>query len=170
MPDFQADVMSHLAHVIGGTVSATDPTFFSGALANAGNGDGSGVAGLLGCYSDAPAGIEALPVGILLPPSFKADLMSQGEEENFDDVTLVVLVAPADTESAINELMPFRDLVPAAFRSHMRAYAMPNTGWCYVSAGESGIHNWGGIDYYAWKFTLSVHRDMAVNYVDGPTS
>jgi hypothetical protein len=168
LPDFQTDVLDHIARVVGGTVSAVDPHFFSGPLAAGGAGDGTGISGLTGCYSAAPAGIGSVPVGILLPSPFKAELMSQGEEENTDEVRLLILVASADTENNIAQLMPYRDSVPAAFRSHMRAFTMPNTGWAFVSAGDAGVHTWGGVDYFAWTFTIRVHRDMAVSYQDGP--
>lgn len=166
MGDFQTDVLDHIARVVGGTVSQSDPHFFSGSLAV----DGSGVAGLNGCYSIPPASIEVPPVGIVLLSPFKAELMDQGEEDNTDEVRLVILVATADTEANIAELTPFRDLVPAAFRSHMRAFAMPNTGWCFVTGGDPGVHQWGGGEYFSWTFTLRVQRFMAVSYQDGPTS
>jgi hypothetical protein len=166
MADFQVDVLDRLARVIGGTVSNMDPRFFSGALA----GDQSGVAGLNGCYSAAPVGIEAPPVAILLPGKFNASLMDTGEEDNVDQIRLLLLVSAADTESGIAELQPYRDTVPAAFRSHMIPYGMPNSGWAFVKDGDSGVHTWGGADYYAWMFTIEVQRFMVVSYQAGPTS
>lgn len=166
MSDFQSDVLDHLAKVVGGTVTTTDPHFFSGAIV----GDGSGIAGLTGCYSAAPGGIGVPPVAILLPSRFQATMRAQGDEDNVEEVRLLLLVATADNESELALLNPFRDLVPAAFRSHMRAFAMPNNGYCFVSAGESGVHEWGGQEYFAWNFTLTVQRDLPVQYLDGPSS
>jgi hypothetical protein len=166
MSDYQTDVLDHLARVIGGTVSGVDPHFFSGAIAL----DQSGIAGLTGCYSAAPADIGVPPVGILLPGRFEARLRAQGDEDNVEEVRLLILVATSDIESQAALLAPYRDLVPAAFRANMRAFAMPNNGYCFVSAGSTGVHEWAGQEYFAWEFTLTVQRDIPVVYIDGPAS
>jgi hypothetical protein len=168
MPDFQTDVLDKIARIVGGTVSAVDPTFFSGPLANGGAGDGTGVAGLTGCYSTAPDNIQALPVAIVISDDFKADLASLGEEDNEDNVRVLVLVSSEIAESQMKQLTPFRDSVPAAFRLHMQAtfggQPAPNACDFFITSGRSGVHLWGDAQYLAWDFNVRVRRMVATGY------
>lgn len=161
MPDFQVDVLDKIARVVGGTVSTQDPSFFSGAMA----GDSTGVAGLTGCYASPPDGIQAVPVAIVLPGPFKADLASIGEEDNQDDVRLLVLVSASILESQNRVLVPYRDSVPAAFRAHMQLFGNPSALDAFVTGGNPGVHEWGKTPYLAWEFTVRVRRFLPVTYV-----
>ena len=152
-------LLNQLAKVVGGTVNPKDSHFFSGAIAA----DGTGIDGIKGCYSLPPKNITTTPVGIILPGPFKAQLASQGEEDNEDEVRLLLLVAPYDGTYTYATLTPFRDLVTAAFRAHMSAGGLVDQ-YAWVSAGTPAVHSWGGLDYFAWDFTISVHRSLAVTY------
>jgi hypothetical protein len=168
MPDFQTDVLDKIARIVGGTVTTVDPTFFSGAMANGGLGDGTGVAGLTGCYSTTPDGLQGLPVAIVIADDFKADLASLGEEDNEDNVRLLILVSSEISESQMKQLTPYRDSVPAAFRAHMQATfsgtPAPNAADFFITNGRSGVHLWGEAEYLAWDFTVRVRRMVATSY------
>lgn len=158
---FQTDVLDKIARIVGGTVSANNPTFFSGAL----NGnDGTGVTGLTGCYSAAPDNIQAFPVGIVMSTKFTADLAGQGSEKNEDHVRLVVLVSKETTEDKLPLLTPYRDSVPAAFRAHMGGFGSPGAIDFYVTAGDQIVQTWSLDDYLAWDFTVRVRRLLTVTY------
>jgi hypothetical protein len=162
MADFQTDVLDRVAQVVGGAKTTNDPHFFSGAIMDGGT---TGVAGLTGCYSSPPEGIQALPVGIVLSDNFKADLASLGEEDNEDFVHVLILVAPfiAETQRAL--LMPYRDTVPAAFRAQMQLYDTTKALDAFITEGHTGVYDWGGIGYLAWDFTIRVRRMVGVTYV-----
>ncbi len=161
MAGFQTDVLDHIARVVGGTVSTTDSHFFSGDQAN----DGTGVAGLKGCWSETPNGIQSTPVAIVMPAPFTATLNTQGKEPNEDHVKIQVLVAKYDLKSQMGVLTPFRDSVPAAFRAHMQAFAIPDIIDCFITAGRPGVGKYGSDEYLAWDFDLRVRRLLSVTYV-----
>src|SRR6184192_2165874 len=116
MSNFQ-DLLDNVALLVGGTQqSEPPPGFFSRARA----GDGTGVPGLLGCYSKPPRALSEPPVGIVLPRSFKASLNAQGYEEQEDILRLIILVKPVDSATDFAILEPFRDSVPAIFRTHFQ--------------------------------------------------
>jgi len=156
--------MGRLARVVGGTVNPKDHTFFSGAKAQ----DGTGVAGIKGCYSVVPKVVTSTPVGILYPAAFNAQLASQGEEDNVDRFPLLLLVAPID-KSQISVLVKFRDSIPDAFRAHMSAFPPdpnnPDALSCFVESGTPGEHLFNGINYYAWEFLIRCDRMLPVTYV-----
>lgn len=164
MADSMDILMGRLARVIGGTVSLKDHTFFSGAKAV----DGTGVAGIKGCYSVVPKTIQTTPVAIIYPAPFTATLTSTGEEDNVDRFPVLLLVAPID-KSQISVLVKFRDSVPEAFRAHMRMYPPdpnnPDALSGFIEGGTPGEHRFNGIDYYAWEFILRVDRLLPVSYV-----
>src|SRR5690348_13482878 len=111
-------VLDGLARVVGGTVNPNDATFFSGNLA----GDSTGVAGVKGCFSVKPDNLQTTPVGVLIPDTFTQSDPLQGEQNNEDWVTLVLYVARYDAKAQGALLNSFRDLIPAAFHSHMTAF------------------------------------------------
>ena len=161
MADFQTDVLDHIARVVGGTVSSSFTHWFSGAEA----GDGSGVSGLKGCWSQAPNIITQTPVALVEAGPFTAELLGgQGKEGNEDQVKIIVLVAKYDLKSQIGVLTPYRDSIPAAFRSHMQAFAAPDVLDAFITAGTPGIRGWGGLEYLAWEFTCRVRRHLSVLY------
>lgn len=167
MPNFQTDVLDVMARIIGGTVSAVNPTFFSGPLANAGAGDGTGITGLTGCYSAAPDSLQSFPVAIVLGDKFTAELASEGEEDNVDNVRVLLLIAPFVSESQTVLLTPYRDSVPVAFRARMQGFTGPNAMDFFVTSGQQGVYSWaaGAEQYIGWEFIVRVRRMLAVQYV-----
>lgn len=146
---------------MGGTITATDSHFFSGDK----NADGTGVAGLKGCWSEMPNGIQSTPVAFVEPGPFTDTLLGgQGKEEAEDEVRLRVLVAKYDLKSSMGILTPYRDSVPAAFRAHMQAYAIPDCLDCFITKGTPGVYNYSGEDYLSWEFTIRVRRLLSVTY------
>jgi hypothetical protein len=166
MADAMDVFMGRLARVVGGTVNPRDHTFFSGAIAK----DGTGITGIKGCYSVVPKTISprSTPVAIIYPAPFTATLASEGEEDNVDRFPILLLVAPID-KSQISILVKYRDLVPAAFRAHMRAFPPdpnnPDALSCFIESGTPGEHEFAGIRYYAWEFICRCDRMLPVVYV-----
>ena len=66
---------------------------------------------------------------------------------------------PVSTDHALRG-----DPVPAAFRSHMQAFAIPDVLDCFITKGTPGVYNYGGEDYLAWEFTVRVRRLLSVTY------
>lgn len=153
-------VLNSIAQIVGGTAVSTVPHFYSGVKV----GDGTGISGVKGCWSSDPPSILATPVGIVIPQDFRAELRSQGEETNLDRVMLVLLAAPYDGTYQLPVMTPFRDLVPAAFRAHMSALGTAGVESCWVSSGRTRLHQYGGIDYLAWEFTIDLDRALSVTY------
>lgn len=151
---FQDEVLDKIARVVGGNVSPSDPHFFNG----------GGVAGLVGCYSVAPDQVDQTPVGIVVIDQFTAQLETTGEEDNEDLVRLLILVAPYKLDSQLSKLTPYRDTVPAAFRSHMGLFASPGALDAFVTAGRAGIHEWRGTPFLTYEFTVRVRRGLSVSY------
>ncbi len=167
MASFQDDVLDHIAQVVGGTKSPTDKRFFSGDEAA----DGTGVSGLKGCWSDAPNGIQSLPVAIVEPGPFTDSLSGgQGREDAEDEVRVRVLVAKQDLKASMGVLTPFRDSVPAAFRAHMQGTdashlnPIPDIIDCFITRGTPGPYTYSGTDYLGWEFTVRVRRLLSVSY------
>lgn len=156
--------MGRLARVVGGTVNPKDSKFFSGRKAQ----DGTGVAGIMGCYSEVPKVVTSTPVGIIYPAPFTATLASEGEEDNVDRFPLLLLVAPS-SKSQISVLVKFRDSVPAAFRAHMSAFppdpSNPDALSCFIESGMPGEHEFAGIRYFAWEFVIRCDRMIPVIYI-----
>lgn len=156
MAGFQADVLDHIAQVLGGTVNANIVGFF----------DGSPITGLNGCWSIDPGAIFQTPTAVVLPGSFTDDLLGgQGKEQAEDEVKILLLLDKYTVPAQFGVLTPFRDSVPAAFRAHMQAFSIPDVIDCFVTKGASGVHTWGGTEYLGWDFTVRVRRLLSVSYV-----
>ena len=148
-------LLNNIAQVIGGTVSAKDAHFFSGDLA----GDSTGIAGIKGCYSNIPLGIQTTPVGIVYVDMFDVQIAFQGEELNTDTIRLLILIAPDEHRSRLSgTATPFRDSVMTAIRANMTFLSTPNVLGPTRISGKAGVHEWGGIPYIAWDFTLRIER------------
>lgn len=154
MGDFQTDVLDKIAQVIGGAATST-PHFYSGA---------GGVAGISGCYSVPPPQVDKTPAGIVLLDTFKADLASEGAEDNEDQVRLLLLISPYKMEAELARLVPYRDSVPAAFRTHMQLFGAPDTLDAFVTSGRGGVHEWRGTSFLAYEFTVRIRRMLTVTY------
>lgn len=165
------DILDSVALVAGGTRQSAPPYgFFSGANAN----DGSGIAGLNGCYSQPPINFtQRTPIGIVVPESFRATLNLQGYEENIDRVRLLILHNDMDLATSLAILEPFRDLVPAAFRQHMQLSPTNLSGaatldspplYTFVTDGRLIDNEWQGETYLSWSFTIELRREIGVIY------
>lgn len=167
MSNFQ-DVLDDIALLIGGTKQIEPPPgFYSGAR----NGDATGVTGLNGCFSRPPRTISEPPVGIVLPRSFRATLNAQGWEDQEDIVRLIILVKPVDLATDMAILEPFRDSIPAAFRTHFQlnsttgAVALsPQPLYAFVQSGKLGATNWQGDDFHSWEFEIRILRNLQTTY------
>jgi hypothetical protein len=172
MAGFQ-DLLDAMAKVVGGTQSdsTTNPHFYSGYKSQ----DGTGIAGIHGCYSVPPEVIGDPPIGVIVPGKFTVnsdrtrDLLTMGEEYNVDDLKLFLFVRNNDSKTQYANLNPFRDSVPAAFRA---ATQLGNAGliagqqilqvWC--SDGRAGVFTWAGTSLIGWEFNLRVIRTLMVTY------
>lgn len=157
---FQASVIDGIARVIGGTVTTADSHFYSGDQMA----DGTGVAGVKGCYSTVPNAIQSSPTAVVYPGRFTAQLNTQGEEENHDLIPVILYVARYNDKIQMAILNAFRDTVPAAFRTHMQLYGAANVLSAFVADGEPAVHSIGGVDYLAWKFVIHVERVLPASY------
>jgi hypothetical protein len=168
------DILDSVAAVIGGTVSANDPHFFSGHAA----GDGSGVLApasdlpFLGCHSLPPDKIAATPVAVLEPDGFTAQLGVLNVEDNVERLRLWVLVGLRDEKRSIRMTVPYRDLIPSAFRAKMnagRGATGDNTqiAAVFVNGGQIKTIQWADLTYIGWDFTVEVSRSEIPGYVFG---
>jgi hypothetical protein len=173
LSDFQS-VMDAIAQVVGGTQpDATNrPRWFSGRD----SGDGTGLLPggtypvFTGCYSAPPDAIEDYPVGVVLPGPFQirgADGREnywQGSELNVDDLSVWIIVARQDSQTTFGNLMPYRDLMPAAFAAKMTAFSTVNILQAMVVSGRPKALKWGDITYDAIEFVVRVSRMIPRTY------
>lgn len=155
-------ILDQVARVVGG--SQPDPSgniwWFSGKQ----TGDGTGIAGLEGCYSVPPDSIETVPVGVVIAHEFETTHY-MSHKADVDRVRLQILVRTNDTRTQIANLNPYRDSVPAAFEQHMQLNASANVWQVLVKSGKTGVFSWGAQNYLGWEFDLTIYRDASVTYV-----
>jgi hypothetical protein len=169
------DLRDAAARVVGG--SAPDlvnrPRWFSGQDA----GDGTGVAGMIGCYSAAQANLDVAgssPVGgaigmVLNGPGnlhypASTDSLGPSQEYSFDNLRLLVLISRQDPEIEDALIGPFRDLVPAAFRAHTTLFNTVNVNQAAPSAWRPIALTYGNGKFIGWDFTIRVFRTTTVTY------
>jgi hypothetical protein len=171
-----------VARVVGGTnAGANQPRFFSGDQIGDSTGlqPGAGYPTFKGCYSVPPDFIPDVPCGIVLVGPFEnigpksADVYIQGVEHAIDNLRLIILISRQDAETTFANLAPYRDLVPAAFASHMQAFASVNVLQAMVRGGKPGTFYLGGapppqgngIAFDGIEFTIRVIRSVSRTYV-----
>lgn len=160
------DMLNAAAKVVGGT--QPDPTgnpyWFSGRDV----GDSSGVAGLSGCWSLPPSVLGATPIAMVLPGPWRpADVTypTQGHKFEEQELHVRVMVGHDDEQAQLALLVPFRDLVPPAFDSHMMLFntAGVTSAWC--SEGDFLEVSWpAGTTYFALIFVVRCQRAITVTY------
>lgn len=168
-------LLNAVARVVGGTQPSNAlttasagppdqrPYWFSGLE----TGDGSGVAGLAGCWSLPLESLTNTPVAMVLPDT-GSDLdafPTQGHRRLENLIHVRVLTGHGDLQSNMAALVNFDDLVQAAFNSHMTLFNEPNvdTAWC--SPGTYLEVAWPeGTVYTAVQFVVRVHRSIPVTY------
>lgn len=162
-------ILDKIGLLVGGTAPdpAGSPHFYSGAQV----GDGTGVSGIAGCYSIPPETLPDPPIAILLPENFTlqgpahAGQLMQGNEDNEDHIRIWLLLWRNDLPTQYANLVPFRDSVPALFRSHMQLGALINID-AFIVAGHTGVMKWAGVEYLGWEFVLRIRQLLSVIYAD----
>jgi hypothetical protein len=173
------DVLDAVAKVVGGTQpdAVNRPRWFSGDTV----GDNTGLqpnAGLAlpvypsfkGCYSAASDSIIDIPIGVVLPGPFTVegprsrDVYVRGVEHNIDDLRLIILINRQDAETTFTNLMPYRDLVPAAFAAAMTGASTANVLQMMVRGGKPISTSWGGSPFDGIEFTIRVIRSISRTY------
>lgn len=165
------DVLNAVARVVGGTQppagqsSVTDdrqPYWFSGQD----TGDGSGIPGVVGCFSLPVGTLDSTPVGMVLPASWKREgqYPTQGSKFLSDEVRVRVLTGHDDVTGAMAFLSNFRDLVESAFDSHMELFGQANVTAADAQSGEFLEIDLGGTTYLAAEVVVMVRRAVSVTY------
>lgn len=156
MADFQS-LLNAVAQVVGGTQPnpANDPFWFSGFQV----GDGTGVAGLHGCHSLPPGAIEDPPEAFVAGGALRlTEEPRQGIKGYDDDIRIQIMVGRVDLITDYSVLDPFRDLVPAAFDTHMQLFATPTVLDAVITSGKPGFLSYANSPYVGWEFVLRVRR------------
>jgi hypothetical protein len=168
------DLLSAVAHVVGGTqpaqnqttVSATQlPYWYSGHD----TGDSSGVAGLAGCWSVPTEVIGATPVGMVLPGPWRPDssmpaFPMQGHKFTEDEVHVRIMVGHDAEQALMARLVNFRDTVPPVFDAHMQLLNTTGVSSAWCNEGDFLEVQWGGNVYFALAFIVRVQRGTNVTY------
>jgi hypothetical protein len=146
--DFQT-LLNAVAQVVGGTAPnpATEPFWFSGSQV----GDGTGVAGLKGCFSTPPGSIEDPPMAFVIGGPFRLTDEPRQGIKGYEDMDYSILD-------------PFRDSVPAAFDSHMQLFSTPTVLDAVIVSGRPGFFAWGRFPFVGWEFGLRVRRLAPIVY------
>jgi hypothetical protein len=161
-----------VAQVVGGTqpsaaqasVPATlQPYWFSGAD----TGDGSGVAGVVGCFSLPQGALNSTPVGMVLPAVWKPlePRPMQGRKFIEDEVRVRILTGHDDITLQMALLVNFRDTVELAFNQHMQLFNTPGVLTTNCREGTFLEVDLGGTVYLAVEFNVFVQRGLAATYV-----
>lgn len=165
-------LLNAVAQVVGGTqpnstlssvATALQPYWYSGADTT----DGTGVAGLAGCFSLPTEQLNSTPVAMVLPDAWNPlqPFPTQGRKYREDLVHVRVMVGHTDLQTAFVQLVNFADLVPTAFDTHMMLFNQANVDTADCSAGSFLEVEWPvGTVYYALQFVVKVHRAIPVTY------
>jgi hypothetical protein len=162
-------LLDRIGLLIGGTAPdpVGSPHFFSGVQV----GDGTGVAGIQGCYAIPPETLPDAPVGLVLPETFTAGgpghagQLMQGNEDNEDLIRIWLLLWRNDLPTQYALLVPFRDSIPALFRQHMQLGGLVNVD-AFIVHGTAGQLRWEATTYIGWEFVLRVRQLYSVTYAD----
>jgi hypothetical protein len=172
------DVRDACARVVGGTApdAANRPRWFSGVD----SADGTGVAGVVGCWSAAQAQITVAgggavgsaagmvmngPGNLHFPAS--VDSLGPSQEYTFHNLRLLLVIPRADPETEDSLLTPFLDSVRAAFRAHTTLFNTANVEQAVPSAWRPLALTWGTGKFIGWDFTIRVFMIATVNYALG---
>lgn len=165
-------MLNAVARVVGGTQppagqsSVTDsrqPYWYSGVDA----GDGTGIAGVVGCFSLPVGTLDTTPVGMVLPASWKREQQfpTQGSKFQSDELRVRVLTGHDDITGAMAFLSNFRDLVESAFDSHMELFGAIGVTAADAQSGAFLEIDLGGTTYLAAEVVVIVRRAVSVTYV-----
>lgn len=134
--------------------------------------DGSGVAGLVGCWSVAPDILNTTPVALVLPEGWAPQSIGggqpfprQGRKYREDVIHLRVVTGHADLQSQMALLINFADTIPAAFDAHMTLLGQANVDTADCSTGVFLEVEWPvGTVYMALQFIIRIRRAIPVTY------
>jgi len=172
MADYQS-LLDAVALVIGGTAPdlTNRPHFYSGSEVGDGTEMGHGTAlPLKGCWSTYPAVIEDSPYAIVMPDSAtisgpeKSDVFVLGEEWNVEVLRLQFYLALYDHVTAWPLIVPYRDLIPAVFRSHMQLNATANVITAMPRSLRAVVLEYATTMYVGWECMLHVQRVIQPTY------
>jgi hypothetical protein len=162
-------ILDRIGLLVGGSQPdpVNSPHFYSGVQV----GDATGVAGIQGCYAIPPETLPDPPVAIVIPESFTtggpshSGQLMQGNEDNEDHIRIWVLLWRSDAPTQYERLIPFRDSMPALFRSHMQLGGLIDID-AFLIAGHTGLMRWAGTEYLGWEFILRTRQLLSVVYSD----
>lgn len=173
MPYF--DLLKAVAQVVGGTQPSLTQTSVSPALqpywySGVDAGDGSGVAGIAGCFSVPTDSIQATPVGMVLQGPWKPDTTvasgpRQGHKYSEEQIHVRVMVGHDDEPDLMAALANFRDTVPTAFDTHMQLLQTTGVMQAWCADGDFLEVEWAGNVYLSLVFIVTVLRALPVTYV-----
>lgn len=171
------DVLNAVARVVGGTqpddahtTAVVDPEdgfdyrpyWFSGADA----GDGTGIPGVVGCYSLPVGKLDVTPVGMVLSATWKREgqFPTQGQKFLSDELRVRVLTGHDNVTGDMAFLVNFRDLVEPAFDTHMELFGAAGVTAADAQSGEFLEIDLGGTTYLAAEVVVMVRRAVSVTY------
>lgn len=167
-------LLDAVARAVGGTrpdaahssvLAAQQPYWFSGVD----TGDGSGVAGLAGCFSVPTEQLNATPVGMVFVGPWRPDptmpaYATQGHKFSEDEIHVRILVGHDAEQTLVARLVNFRDTVPPALDSHMQLFNTAGVVSAWCNEGDFIEMMWGGNVYFALTFIVRVQRGLSVTY------
>lgn len=162
MATFQ-DLLGAVAQVVGGTQpdAVNNPFWYSGFEV----GDGTGVAGIKGCMSVPPGAIQDTPMAFCMGSTLRlSEEPRQGIKGYEDMIRIQLFVGRVETSVDYSVLDPFRDLIPAAFDSHMQLFATANVLDAVIIGGNPAALTWASQPYIGWDFHLRVRRLSSIIY------
>lgn len=126
--------------------------------------DGSGVAGLAGCYSLPTEVVGATPVGMVLPSGWNPveRMPYQGTKNRIDDIRVRIMIASGDLMAITAQLVDYADLIPTAFDHNMQLFASVGVGQADAGHGRFLEVEWGGKGYFCVEFTIATLRSIPV--------
>jgi hypothetical protein len=138
------------------------PFWFSGVD----TGDGTGVAGLPGCWSVPTEIVARTPMAMVLPDGWQPNAMTPypipGHKYRDDRIVIRLFTGNAPMQVAIAQLIAFADIVTDAFDHHMGGFGEPNVSTVDCSTGRFLEVDWGGAAYFAVDFRVTILRGIPV--------
>lgn len=166
-----ADIMTihqNIALIVGGTQPdpINHPYFYSGSQVN----DGTGLAGVNGCFAAPPSVINCEPpYGILMLRDFTdggdpsaMERLTYGQLFREDTIQLKLCV-PSKTDTFERQyaaVMNLRDLLNNALAAKLTASSSPNVWQAWAYKGRWGHFPWASIDHFALELDILVKRDV----------
>lgn len=155
------DVLDGVARVVGGTVTSK-AGLYSGA--QAGDHTGLSDSGLKGCWSRQPETVTELPMGVVLAHTARQRAQTQGNLDQTDNLTLLILLSRNDSYSQTPTAVNFRDALDAAFLGHMQLFGTAAVVQAFPIDYTYGLITYMGNSYVGWHVTIEVMRKQSPTY------